>query len=56
MVVSARYADGEMMPFLDGLMLLSGMNSSLHFVAWRSLSMRPYFGDSEVHAYPAALG
>lgn len=31
------------------------MNFALHFVAWRSLSMRPYFGDSEVRAYLTVL-
>lgn len=36
-------------------MLLSGMNFALHFVAWRSLSVRPYFGDSEVRAYLTIL-
>lgn len=37
-------------------MLLSGMNFALHFVAWRNLSIRPYFGDSEVRAYLTVLG
>lgn len=32
-------------------MLLAGMNFALHFVAWRSFSLRPYFRDSEVKAY-----
>lgn len=32
-------------------MLLAGMNFSLHFVAWRSTSFKPYWNDSEVRAY-----
>ncbi len=32
-------------------MLLSGANFSLHFLAWRSLSLRPYSEDSEFNAY-----
>ena len=36
-------------------MLLSGMNFALHFVAWRSLSIRPYWRDSELRVYLAVL-
>jgi trk system potassium uptake protein TrkH len=36
-------------------MLLAGMNYALHFMAWRSLSIRPYLHDSEVKAYLAVL-
>jgi len=32
-------------------MLLSGANFSLHFIAWRSLSLKPYGNDSEFSAY-----
>ena len=32
-------------------MLLSGANFSLHFLAWRSLSLKPYGEDSEFNAY-----
>ncbi len=32
-------------------MLLSGVNFSLHFLAWRSLSFRPYCQDPEAKAY-----
>jgi trk system potassium uptake protein TrkH len=32
-------------------MLLAGMNFSLHFVAWRSTSFKPYWNDPEVRAY-----
>jgi len=32
-------------------MLLAGMNFALHFVAWRSLSVKPYLLDPEVKAY-----
>ncbi len=32
-------------------MLLAGMNFTLHFLAWRSFSLRPYTQDSEVRAY-----
>jgi len=31
------------------------MNYALHFMAWRSLSIRPYMNDSEVKAYLAVL-
>lgn len=37
-------------------MLLAGMNFALHFVAWRSLSPKPYFLDPEVRAYLLILG
>jgi trk system potassium uptake protein TrkH len=36
-------------------MLLAGMNYALHFMAWRSLSLRPYILDSEARAYLAVL-
>ncbi len=36
-------------------MLLAGMNFALHFLAWRSFSLRPYFQDSEVKAYLGVL-
>lgn len=36
-------------------MLLSGMNYALHFVAWRSLSLKPYVHDAEVRTYLAVL-
>ncbi|MEE8342966.1 MAG: potassium transporter TrkG, partial [Gammaproteobacteria bacterium] len=36
-------------------MVLSGMNFALHFVAWRSMSLKPYASDSEVKAYIAIL-
>ena len=36
-------------------MLLAGMNFALHFVAWRSLSLRPYLFDTEVRAYLLVL-
>lgn len=32
-------------------MLLSGANFSLHFLAWRSLSLKPYQADSEFRLY-----
>lgn len=32
-------------------MLLSGANFSLHFIAWRSLSLKPYQTDSEFRLY-----
>jgi trk system potassium uptake protein TrkH len=37
-------------------MLLAGMNFSLHFLAWRSASARPYLGDSELKTYLVVLG
>jgi trk system potassium uptake protein TrkH len=36
-------------------MLLSGMNFALHFLAWRTISLRPYAQDSEVHMYVGVL-
>jgi len=32
-------------------MLLSGINFALHFLAWRSVSIRPYLADSECKTY-----
>jgi trk system potassium uptake protein TrkH len=32
-------------------MLLSGVNFALHFLAWRRVSIRPYFQDAEFKAY-----
>ena len=32
-------------------MLLAGMNYALHFLSWRSLSLKPYIRDTEVKAY-----
>ena len=36
-------------------MVLSGINFALHFVAWRSLSVRHYFTDPEVQFYFSCL-
>jgi trk system potassium uptake protein TrkH len=36
-------------------MLMAGMNFALHFMAWRSLSLRPYLQESEVRAYLGVL-
>jgi len=36
-------------------MLLSGMNFALHFLAWRTISLRPYAQDAEVHMYVGVL-
>ena len=36
-------------------MLLAGMNFALHFMAWRSTSLRPYLFDSELKAYLGVL-
>ncbi|MBS1269249.1 MAG: Trk system potassium uptake protein TrkH [Gammaproteobacteria bacterium] len=36
-------------------MLVAGMNFTLHFTAWRSRSLRSYFGDSEVLVYLALI-
>ncbi|MDZ7735461.1 MAG: TrkH family potassium uptake protein [Gammaproteobacteria bacterium] len=35
--------------------LLGGMNFTLHFLAWRSFSLKPYANDSEVRAYLSFL-
>lgn len=37
-------------------MLLSGMNFALHFLAWRSFSLRSYYFDPEVRTYLLVLG
>jgi trk system potassium uptake protein TrkH len=37
-------------------MLLSGINFSLHFLAWRGLTLQPYLQDPETHAYVWVLG
>ncbi|KPJ91800.1 MAG: potassium transporter [Gammaproteobacteria bacterium SG8_11] len=37
-------------------MLLAGINFALHFLSWRSLSVKPYLFDSEVRAYFLILG
>jgi trk system potassium uptake protein len=36
-------------------MVLAGMNFALHFMAWRSLSLRPYLADPEVKTYLVIL-
>lgn len=36
-------------------MLLAGVNFSLHFLSWRSLSVRPYIQDPEVKTYVIVL-
>jgi trk system potassium uptake protein TrkH len=42
-------------PLLESIavlfMVLGGVNFALHFSAWRSASMAPYYGDSELRAY-----
>ena len=37
-------------------MLLAGVNFALHFLAWRSLSIRPYVSDPEFRVYISVLG
>ena len=45
--------------FIEGVaiifMLLSGINFALHFLAWRQLSLKPYWTDPEFRAYISAL-
>ncbi len=36
-------------------MLLAGMNFALHFLAWRSFSLNPYYYDTEVKVYLSIL-
>jgi len=36
-------------------MLLAGVNFSLHFLAWRNMSVRAYFGDAEFQMYLKVL-
>ncbi|SCZ64461.1 TrkH family potassium uptake protein [Thiohalomonas denitrificans] len=37
-------------------MLASGVNFALHFLAWRSLNLRPYLRDAEFRTYAIVLG
>ena len=37
-------------------MLLAGINFSLHFLSWRTLTIRPYITDPEVQTYFVVLG
>lgn len=39
----------------DLFMVLAGMNFSLHFLAWRTRSLRPFAGDSECMTYLGML-
>jgi len=45
--------------FIEGVaiifMMLSGINFALHFLAWRQLSLKPYWTDPEFRAYISAL-
>ena len=36
-------------------MILAGVNFSLHFLAWRNISIKPYIGDSEFKTYIKVL-
>lgn len=36
-------------------MILSGINFSLHFIAWRNTSMKPYWYDAELRTYLSIL-
>jgi len=36
-------------------MILAGVNFSLHFLAWRNISLKPYFADSEFKVYIKVL-
>lgn len=36
-------------------MLLAGVNFALHFLSWRSLSLKPYFADPEFRVYLSVL-
>jgi trk system potassium uptake protein TrkH len=37
-------------------MLMAGINFALHFLAWRGVSLRPYYSDPEVRTYILILG
>jgi len=45
------FNDASIEAIADIFMLLSGVNFSLHFLAWRSLNIRPYFSDPEFRFY-----
>jgi trk system potassium uptake protein TrkH len=49
------YESGAVMSIAIVFMLISGANYSLHFLAVRNLSLRPYARDSEFRAYVTAL-
>lgn len=42
-------------PYVEAIavvfMIIAGINFSLHFLAWRELSLRPYRGDAELKTY-----
>jgi len=54
--LSIGYFDSSVVEMIAVVfMILSGMNFALHFVAWRSMSLKPYSLDSEVKAYIGLL-
>ncbi len=53
---SIGYFDSTMIEVVAVVfMLLAGINFSLHFVSWRSLTIRPYLHDPEVQTYFVVL-
>lgn len=49
---SIGYFDSHIIEMIAVIfMLISGINFSLHFIAWRSLSFKHYLGDPEVRTY-----
>lgn len=46
-------------PLIEGVaivfMLLAGMNFAMHFLSWRSLSIRPYLNDAEIRMYVSIM-
>jgi trk system potassium uptake protein TrkH len=53
---SIGYFDSPMIKVVAIIfMILSGINFALHFLAWRNLSVVPYFADSETKTYLIVL-
>ncbi len=54
---SMGYFDGTGVKLIAvGFMFLAGINFSLHFIAWRSTSIKHYFQEPEFRAYCTVLG
>jgi len=54
--MSIAYYDNNMIEIVAVIfMLLAGVNFALHFLVWRSQSLRPYFADPEFRVYFSLL-
>ncbi len=49
---SMGYFDSALIEYIAVVfMLLAGINFALHFLAWRAMSLRPYYADEECRTY-----